>query len=113
MQHDIVPIHASLVRPILLAGAERNVTIFIVTFCLCVIACVFPAGIISSKFMLTSLAMWGFYKIVMVFARNSAKADSQRFMIYWRHIKYVEFYPARAKLKRNAATQWRQMIGFK
>jgi type IV secretory pathway TrbD component len=113
MQYDAIPIHSSLVRPVLLAGAERNITICVVTFCLCVVACVFPAGIISSKFMLTSLAMWGFYKILMVFARNSAKIDPQRFMIYWRHIKYVEFYPAQAKLKRNSTTHWRKMIGFK
>lgn len=113
MQHETIPIHPSLVRPVLLAGAERIVTICWMAFCACILATAIPAGIASWRFGISLAAVIGLWGIGMGFFRSFAKFDAQGFGIYWRHIKYRGFYPATAKLRYNSRTTMLETIGFK
>ena len=81
-----IEIHQSLVRPVLIAGAEREMAILIG---ICAVL-VWIAGKDFSSFIL-ALAIWF---IGIFFARQAAKSDGQMVKIFMRHIKYQEFYPA-------------------
>ena len=113
MHKESVVIHPALVRPVLLAGAERIITICWMGFCACVIAAAIPAGLVSWRFGISLAAVIILWIVGMGFFRNFAKYDAQGFGIYWRHIKYRAFYPATAKLRHCSKTQMLQMIGFK
>lgn len=113
MEQETTPIHQSLVRPVLLAGAERIVTIIWVGFCACIVATAIPAGIVSVRFGISALLTVAAWKIGMKFFRNMARADPQMFGIYWRHLNYRSFYPAQEKLRYDFKTQLLMMIGFK
>ena len=86
-----VPIHASLVEPVKILGAERKL-VFVVGFAA---AAIFVAGmnVLSIVF---ALATWS---IGMMIARRIAKIDSQFLEIYIRAIKSQYFYPATEKLE--------------
>lgn len=87
---NVIEIHQSLVRPVLIAGAERELAILIG---MCSVL-VWIAGKDFSSFIL-ALAIW-FFGIYA--ARQVAKTDGQMVKIFIRHIKYQEFYSATEKV---------------
>lgn len=83
-----LPIHRSLIRPILLGGAERELVIINMTF---IVALILGVGltkltIISALFLLTV----GQYVLAIL-----GKSDPLMSRVYRRHIHYQAFYLAR------------------
>ena len=83
------PIHLSLTRPLLLAGAERELVLLNGTL---IAALIFGVGFhwasLTMAILLASVGHWGL--------TQAAKHDPQLSRIYVRHIRYQEYYPARA-----------------
>jgi len=83
------PIHPSLARPLLLAGAERELVLANGTL---IAALIFGVGFhwasITVAVLLATVGHWGLTR--------AAKHDPQMSRIYVRHIRYQEYYPARA-----------------
>jgi type IV secretory pathway TrbD component len=85
-------IHASLTRPLLLAGAERELVLINGT---AIAALIFGVG-----FHWASLTVAGLFATVGHWALTRvAKHDPQMSRIYIRHVRYQEHYPARASAK--------------
>jgi type IV secretory pathway TrbD component len=82
-----VPIHRSLIRPILLGGAERELVIINMTF---VIALIFGVGL-TKLTIISALLMAIVGQFVLV---QMGKRDPMMSRVYLRHIKYNDFYPA-------------------
>jgi len=82
-----MPIHAALVRPILFAGADRELTLANGVICL---ALLFGIGIsrytASIAVVLLTVGHWTLVRI--------ARADTLFRHIYVRHIRFRSFYPA-------------------
>lgn len=83
-----VVVHQSLIRPILLGGAERTLALL--------------NGVISAG-LIFGIGSWqaavlgvGFAVVVHWFLVQLAKSDTQFFDIYRRHIQYQDYYPAQA-----------------
>lgn len=108
-----VPIHASLTRPVLMAGGERMPTIILITLVLSIMVGAIPGGIVTMDFLFACLAGGFLWVIGINILRSLAKADPQMIALYLRHIKYRSFYPATQKRLLNSATNWRMTIGFK
>jgi type IV secretion system protein VirB3 len=83
-----VVMHQSLIRPILLGGAERTLALLNG-----VIAAALIFGIGSWQ-----AGLFGVFFAVVVHAGlvRLAKKDTQFFEIYKRHIMYQDYYPAQA-----------------
>ena len=85
------PIHLSLTRPLLLAGAERELVLVNGT---AIAALVFGVGFhwasVTMAIVLATAGHWGLTR--------AAKHDPQMSRIYVRHIRYQEYYPARASV---------------
>jgi type IV secretion system protein TrbD len=83
------PLHQSLVRPLLLAGAELAPAVLelFLTF-------LFAFGFGFSLFSL-SFAL-AFASLSHLLLLRAAKADPQLCAVYARHIRYQSFYPAAA-----------------
>ncbi|MET0100769.1 MAG: conjugal transfer protein TrbD [Sedimenticola sp.] len=83
-----VPIRRSLVRPRLVAGAERELFLFLGLICATMI---FVS--VSWPSALLGIALWmtGVYAL-----RTMAKADPMMSKVYARHLRYQPFYPARS-----------------
>ena len=83
------PIHLSLTRPLLLAGAERQLVLVNGTI---IAALIFGVGFywasITAAIVLATVGHWGLTR--------AAKHDPQMSRVYVRHIRYQEYYPARA-----------------
>jgi type IV secretory pathway TrbD component len=85
-------IHSSLTRPLLLAGAERELVLINGT---AIAALIFGVGF-----------HWASVTVAVIFATighwvltRVARHDAQMSRIYIRHVRYQEFYPARASAK--------------
>lgn len=83
-----VVLHQSLIRPILLGGAERTLAMI--------------NGVISSA-LIFGIGSWqagmlgvGFAVVVQWALVQLAKKDTQFFDIYKRHVQYQDYYPAQA-----------------
>ena len=90
-ERRVSAIHQSLTRPILLAGAERPLAI---SNWITAAALIFGGGlhwytVITGAFLLTV----GHWALV-----QAAKFDPQLSQIYVRHIRYQDYYPARAPI---------------
>lgn len=83
-----VPIHRSLIRPRLVAGAERELFLFLGLICATMIfvSVSWPSAIFGGL-----LWMAGVYVL-----REMAKVDPMMSQIYARHLKYKAFYAARS-----------------
>lgn len=86
-----LPIRQSLVQPVLVAGAERELTILIGFLS----AITWMAG----KDFVSILLAIGIWFIGIAFARAGVKEDAERTKIFFRHIKYKDFYPATEKIE--------------
>lgn len=82
----VCTIHPSLIRPILLAGADRTLVLINIT---CIMMLIFGAGI----HWLTLIAALFFALIGHGILIRIAKYDPSFSKIYLRHIKYHDFYP--------------------
>ncbi len=82
----IITIHQSLVQPVLVAGAERELIILIGFTS----AIVWVAGKDINSLILSGI-IW---LIGSILAREAAKIDPQLTKIFFRHIKYRDYYPA-------------------
>src|SRR2546427_140608 len=86
------PIHLSLTRPLLLAGAERELVLMNGTL---IAALIFGVGFywasLTMAVLLATVGHWGLTR--------AAKHDPQLSRVYVRHIRYQEYYPARAAVQ--------------
>ena len=89
------PIHQSLSRPLLLAGAERALVLVNGTL---IAALIFGVGVhwasLGMAALLATLGHWGLTR--------AARHDPQLSRIYVRHVRYQEYYPARAAVQAPA-----------
>jgi type IV secretion system protein VirB3 len=86
------PIHASLTRPLLLAGAERELVLVNGTL---IAALIFGVGFHwASVTVAVTFATIGHWALT-----RAAKHDPHMSRIYIRHVRYQEYYPARASVK--------------
>jgi len=85
--HRRMPIHAALVRPILFAGADRELTLANGVIC---IALLFGIGFsrytVSIVVVLLTVGHWALARIT--------KADPSFRQVYVRHVRLRPFYPA-------------------
>lgn len=83
-----ITIHRALNRPDLIAGCERELILAIglITLALVVVALNLFAAITGVFLWLVSVAI----------LRKMAKADPFMSKVYFRHIKYAPFYPAKS-----------------
>src|SRR5437762_1507069 len=83
------PIHLALTRPLLLAGAERELVLMNGTI---IAALIFGVGFhwasLTMAILLATVGHWGLTR--------AAKHDPQLSRVYVRHIRYQEYYPAQA-----------------
>src|SRR5881396_991693 len=86
------PIHLALTRPLLLAGAERELVLMNGTL---IAALIFGVGFdwasLTMAILLATVGHWGLTR--------AAKHDPQLSRVYVRHIRYQEYYPARAEVQ--------------
>src|SRR5216117_1794319 len=86
------PIHLALTRPLLLAGAERELVLMNGTL---IAALIFGVGFhwasLTMAILLCTVGHWGLTR--------AAKHDPQLCRVYVRHIRYQEYYPARAAVQ--------------
>ena len=86
------PIHQSLSRPLLLAGAERALVLVNGTL---IAALIFGVGFHwASLGMAALLATLGHWALT-----RAARHDPQLSRIYVRHVRYQEYFPARAAVQ--------------
>lgn len=90
-QRRVSTVHQSLTRPILLAGAERQLAIanWIVAAALILGSGLHWYTIVLGAFLVTA----GHWALV-----QAAKFDPQLSRVYIRHIRYQSYYPARAAI---------------
>ena len=89
-------IHPSLTRPLLLGGAERELVLVNATI---IAALIFGVGFhLASVTVAIVFATIGHWALTRV-----ARHDPQMSRIYIRHVRYQEYYPARASVKASPA----------
>jgi type IV secretory pathway TrbD component len=85
-------LHPSLVRPNLLAGGERHLTIVLWT---AVFGLIFGAGIRPMSIAVgMAIGIVGQYGLI-----RAAHADPHWFTVYRRHLQYQQFYPAHSSAR--------------
>jgi type IV secretory pathway TrbD component len=87
-QMRTIPLHQSLIRPILLAGGERKLSLLngIMAFALIFgVGSVYAAGV---GVFLATVLQWGLVQL--------AKKDAQFSEVYVRHVSYQTYYPAQS-----------------
>jgi type IV secretion system protein TrbD len=86
------PIHLSLTRPLLLGGAEREL---VLVNGITIAALVFGVGFhwvsLTAAILLATVGHWGLTR--------AARHDPQMSRVYVRHVRYQEYYPARADIR--------------
>ena len=83
------PLHPSLVRPILLGGAERELVLINVIL---IIVLVLGVGPHPLTLVLAALLGTAGHSVLVL----AARFDPQVWRVYARHVIYQPFYPARA-----------------
>jgi type IV secretion system protein TrbD len=85
------PIHRSLIRPILLAGAERTLVLINLT---CIVMLIFGVGL----HWLTAVLALFFALIGHAVLMRLSHYDPNFSRVYLRHIRYQDFYPAQGSV---------------
>jgi type IV secretory pathway TrbD component len=89
-------LHPSLIRPSLLAGGDRSLTIML---WVSVFALIFGAGIRPMSIGVgMALGICGQLALI-----RAAAADPYWFEVYRRHLKYKPFYPAHSSARADAS----------
>ena len=90
-ERRVSAIHPSLTRPILLAGAERQLAIANwITAAALILGCGLHWYTIALGLLLVTAGHWALVQ--------AAKFDPQLSQVYVRHIRYQDHYPARAAI---------------
>lgn len=85
-------LHPSLIRPNLLAGGDRHLTIILWT---AVFSLIFGAGIRPMSIAVgMAIGIVGQYGLM-----RAASADPHWFTVYRRHLQYQKFYPAHSSAR--------------
>ena len=87
-QPVLTPMHASLNRPQLLMGADRELVLLTGLFCSLLAVSVMTV----TSFLIAGVS---FTSVVVVLARIG-KADPLMRKVYIRHVRYRDFYPAKS-----------------
>jgi type IV secretion system protein VirB3 len=91
-----IPLHSSLVRPVLLGGAEPEFTIINLTVIgMLLLGCGLHMATLITALMLATIVQTGF---VMM-----AKADPQMLQVYRRYCQYQYFYSAQSSVQARPA----------
>lgn len=88
------PIYSVLTTPQLVMGGERDWVLSTAIICLML-------GVVTVT-LIGAISGLGIWLIALWALRKMAKADPLMTKVYWRHIKYRPWYPARS-------TPWREM----
>jgi type IV secretion system protein TrbD len=89
-QPRTVPIHASLMRPILLMGCERELVLVSA-----IIAAVLVLSLERLVFTIAGVLFWG---VSLAALQRAAKADPQFSRVYMRHARYRAYYAAQSRV---------------
>jgi type IV secretory pathway TrbD component len=87
-QPRTIPIHSSLMRPILLMGAERELVL--------ISAIIAAALVLSIERLLFTVVGVVFWCLSLAALQRAAKADPQFSSVYLRHARYRTYYPAQS-----------------
>jgi type IV secretion system protein TrbD len=83
-------IHHSLIRPVLLLGAERELVLLTA-----VVAAVLVLSLQRPLFAAAGIALW---VAGLAALQRAAKADPQLSRVYLRHVRYRSFYEAQSRV---------------
>ena len=83
------PIYRALYRPNLLAGGERELVLTSAILC---------SGVgVSGLNFVSAVIGFAVWVIIATFLRMMAKADPYMSKVYFRHLRYQHYYPARSR----------------
>lgn len=85
-----IAIHASLIRPILLMGAERELVLISA-----IIAAVLVMSLERPLFAVVGLVFWA---LSVAALQRAAKNDPLLSRVYLRHTRYRAYYPAHSRV---------------
>jgi type IV secretion system protein TrbD len=88
-QPRTIPIHASLIRPILLMGAERELVLISG-----ILAAVLVMSLERLLFTVVGVIFWG---LSLAALQRAAKSDPQFSRVYLRHTRYRGYYAAQSR----------------
>lgn len=88
-QPRTVPIHVSLIRPILLMGAERELVLISA-----IIAAVLVMSLERPLFAVVGVAFWA---LTVAALQRAAKNDPMLSRVYLRHTRYRSYYSAQSR----------------
>jgi type IV secretory pathway TrbD component len=91
-----IPIHVSLIRSILLMGAERELVLISA-----IIAAVLVMSLERVIFTIAGVVFWGLSLAVL---QRAAKADPQFSRVYLRHTRYRAYYAAQSRASARLAS---------
>ncbi len=95
----ILPIHQSLVQPLLILGAERELVIVSA-----IAAAMLIFSLANAYFAVVGILFWF---LALTGLQRLAKADTQMSKTYVRHVRYRSYYPACA----HSSASVRESIG--
>lgn len=98
MEARRVPIHQSLQRHNLVLGAERELTMLSVLLALLV-------GV-GGMTLISGVSALAFWLCAIFVLRKMARTDPQMSLVWRRHIRLQDYYPAKS-------SRWRKTEGFK
>jgi type IV secretory pathway TrbD component len=88
-QARTIPIHTSLIRPILLMGAERELVLISA-----IIAAVLVMSLERLLFTVVGVVFWA---LSLAALQRAAKSDPQFSRVYLRHTRYRSYYAAQSR----------------
>ena len=88
-QPRAIPIHLSLIRPILLMGAERELVLISG-----ILAAVLVMSLARLLFTIIGVVFWA---LSLGALQRAAKSDPQFTRVYLRHTRYRAYYPAQSR----------------
>lgn len=86
----MIPVHVSLIRPILLMGAERELLLSSA-----IIAAVLVMSLERLVFTIAGIIFWC---MSLALLQRAAKADPQFSRVYLRHVRYRAYYAAQSRV---------------
>jgi type IV secretion system protein VirB3 len=95
-QPRTIPIHLSLIRPILLMGAERELVLISG-----ILAAVLVMSLARLLFTIIGVVFWA---LSLGALQRAAKADPQFTRVYLRHTRYRGYYPAQSRATSRLST---------
>ncbi len=91
-----IPIHLSLMRPILLMGGERELVLLAA-----IIAAVLVLSLERLIFTVIGVVFWS---LSLAALQRAAKADPQFSRVYVRHARYRAYYAAQSRATAHASS---------